>query len=272
MDSVKRTERLTAITRILTEEPNRSFPLGYFCQTFEAAKSTISEDLEIIRRAMERFSLGKVETISGAAGGVRYRPFIDHAKGYAQVQTLCEQLGEAPPPRVLQGELLYLADIIANPQVIGQMSVILASEYYAQAPDYVLTMEMQGIPLAMMTAQALNVPLRIARRESKAYEGPAVHISYPSGSGYKTMSLPRSPEMAGKRVLLIDDVLRSGGTILGMHDLAREFGTEVVGTAVLVNALKRRGDDGFEEVKSLLVLERIEGQRAILRPGDWLKP
>lgn len=270
MEHIRRTERLAAITQMLIAEPNRCFSLSHFCDTFGAAKSTISEDLDIIRTSLERFSLGKLETLPGAAGGVRYRTQLPHEEGYRQVSALCERLGA--PGRVIQGGLLFIADIIADPQVIGQMGAIVASEFYDAAPDFVLTMETQGIPLALMAGRALNVPVVIARRSSKAYEGPAVHISYLSGSQYKPMSLARRLVNPGQRALLIDDVLRSGGTATGMYDLMREFSAEVVGAAMLVGT--EEACERFPEIKSLMVLESVDAKtgEAKLRPGDWLKP
>lgn len=73
MDKIKRNERLGAMTRILTDTPNRIHTLGEFCELFGAAKSTISEDIDLVSASFERFDLGKVETVAGAAGGVRYR-------------------------------------------------------------------------------------------------------------------------------------------------------------------------------------------------------
>ena len=70
---------------------------------------------------------------------------------------------------------------------------------------------------ALMAAQALNVPLIIARRTTKVYEGSAVNISYVSGNGsIETMSLSRRAVKEGSRALIVDDFLRGGGTAGGM--------------------------------------------------------
>lgn len=268
MDHVKRTERLSAIARMLVEEPGRSFPLSQFCDTFSAAKSTISEDLDIIRNAFEAFSLGQLETLPGASGGVRFRHALAHPAGFLEVSSLCERL--AVPERALPGGLLFLADIIADPRVMGRMGAILASEFFACSPDFVLTMETQGIPLAVMAARCLNIPAVIARRSSRPYEGPAVHISYLAGAQFKTMSLSRHLVRPGQRALLVDDVLRSGGTATGMMDLMREFSAEVVGAAMLLGT--QEACARFPDIKPLMVLEELNHEKGIvrLRPGDWL--
>lgn len=269
MSSIRRTERLAAITQMLVSAPNRNFSLGQFCDTFGAAKSTISEDLDIIRTSLERLGKGRLETLPGAAGGVRYRPFLTHAQGYEETMALCQRLQE--PGRILPGGLLYIADVIADPRVIGTMGEILASEFFQEAPDFVLTMEMQGIPLALMTARALHVPVIIARRSGKAYEGSAVHITYPAGSQFKTMSLSRRLVTPGQRALLIDDVLRSGATAGGMYDLMHEFSAVVVGAAMLVGT--EEASARLPDIKPLMILEATETTdgTAKLRPGDWLK-
>jgi len=268
MEHVKRTERLAAIVRMLVEEPGKSFPLSGFCDQFSAAKSTISEDLDIIRSALSRFSLGCVETLPGAVGGVRFRPALMRAEGFSLVQALCGRL--SGPARALPGDLLFLADVIADPSAIAPMGKVLASEFFGAAPDFVLTMETQGIPLALMTARYLSIPALIARRASRPYEGSAVHINYLAGAQFKTMSLGRKLVSPGQRALIIDDVLRSGNTVQGLHELMREFDAEVAGTAVLVGT--RDACARFPAIKALMVLEEIgSGETgAQLRPGDWL--
>ena len=52
MDKIKRNERIGAMARILTAAPNHIFTLGRFCGMFEAAKSTVSEDVELLRNIL----------------------------------------------------------------------------------------------------------------------------------------------------------------------------------------------------------------------------
>ena len=65
MEKIKRNERLGAMTRILTDTPNRIHTLSEFCELFGSAKSTISEDIDLISASFERFDLGRVETVAG---------------------------------------------------------------------------------------------------------------------------------------------------------------------------------------------------------------
>ena len=271
MDRIRRNERLAAMTRILVESPNKIFTLGTFCDMFGAAKSTLSEDIDILRGVFAQFHLGQLDTVTGAAGGVRYRPVMAPEDAYRAVKELAQTM--AAPGRVLPGGFLYMADVLAMPEIVDRMGAIIAAQYYRAEPDVVLTMETKGIPVAMATAKALGVPMVIVRRDSKVYEGPAVNINYLSGSGgrVETMSLSRRTVKEGQRALIVDDFMRAGGTARGMVDMMREFAVTVVGVCVLAATLEpeKKRIDG---VKSLLVIEGTDEATgtASVRPASWL--
>ena len=271
MDRIRRNERLAAMTRILVESPNKIFTLGTFCEMFGAAKSTLSEDIDILRGVFAQFHLGQLDTVTGAAGGVRYRPVLVPEDAYRTVKDLAQML--AAPGRVLPGGFIYMADILAMPDVVERMGTIIASQFYRAEPDFVLTMETKGIPIAMMTARALGVPTVIVRRDSKVYEGPAVNINYLSGSGSRveTMSLSRRAVKEGQRALIVDDFMRAGGTARGMVDMMREFAVTVVGVCVLIST-QEPAKKRLDGVKSLLVIEDTDESTgsANIRPANWL--
>ncbi len=271
MDRVRRNERMAALTKILTSEPNHIYTLSHFCEMFGAAKSTMSEDMDILREVLDTFRLGRLDTVTGAAGGVRYRPTVCPADRSAFVTALCAELQQKE--RLLPGGFLYLSDILSMPALVQRMGVIIAGEYYDAAPDFVLTMETKGIPVALMTAQALGVPLVIARRSSKVYEGSAVNINYVSGSAgnIETMSLSRRAVKEGQRALIVDDFLKGGGTAKGMVDLMSEFRVEVVGMAFVMETARPQ-QKRVQERRSLMVMDVEDGDESSfsIRPADWI--
>lgn len=231
----KRTERIGAIVKILSDNPNKIYTLSYFTNQFNAAKSTISEDLLVVKNVFEKLHLGKVITISGAAGGVKYIPKTSKAENEEFLMELCEKISD--PSRVLSGGFLYLIDLIYDPTIAAKIGKIFASNIdYAEA-DYVVTMETKGIPMALMTAKAMNLPLVIIRKDIKVSEGPTLSMTYVSGHNSKveSMSLPRKAIKPNSKVILIDDFMRGGGTIQGMTGLMNEFGAEVIGTGIFIS-------------------------------------
>ena len=269
MEKIRRNERMSAMMKILSGNPNRIYTLSYFCEMFGTAKSTMSEDIDILREVVSQFGLGELETVTGSAGGVRYRAKVKRPDARKFLGDLCQKL--SGPERVLPGGFLYYSDILATPSITNRMGEIMATEYYSMAPDFVLTMETKGIPVAYATANALGVPLVIARRSSKVYEGSAVNINYVSGSGsIETMSLSRRRVKEGQKCLIVDDFLKGGGTAKGMVDLMHEFGVEVVGQTFVMSTakpLKKR----ITGEKSLMVLEMdTENETAHVKPAFWL--
>lgn len=272
MEKIRRNERMSAMMKILADTPNHIFTLSHFCDMFGAAKSTMSEDIDILRDVVRAFGLGELETVTGAAGGVRYRAKVAREAARAYIEELCADLSGTE--RVLPGGFLYYSDILSNPVIVRRMGEILATEYYDAAPDFVLTMETKGIPVALATANALGVPLVIARRSSKVYEGSAVNINYVSGSSrtIETMSLSRRAVREGQKALIVDDFLKGGGTAKGMVDLMSEFSVTVVGMAfVMETAMPEKKRVNGEKSLMILDISQEENGAATIRPAAWLR-
>ena len=268
MDKTKRTERIAAITRLLTDNPNKLFTLPQFCEKFGTAKSTMSEDIAIVECALQKHGLGQVETLAGAAGGVRFRPLLSRQQAYQQVESISQTLCD--PQRVLAGGYLYWSDILSSPDIARRMGSIIAGEYYGAGADFVLTMETKGIPFALMIAEALGVPLIIARRSSKVYEGSAVNINYVTGRGsIETMALARRAVKPGQKALIVDDFIRAGGTARGMVSLMAEFNVEVVGMAFML-AQENPPERHISGDRSLMLFSETGADRLLVRPAPWL--
>jgi purine operon repressor len=134
-------------------------------------------------------------------------------------------------------------------------------------------METKGIPVALMTAEALGVPLVIARRMSNVFEGTAVNINYVTGSSghIETMSLSRRAVQAGQRALIVDDFLKGGGTARGMIDLMGEFAVEVIGMAFVMETVApaNRRIHG-ERALMVMDMQPDEPETLQIQPAAWL--
>ncbi|MGB9812915.1 MAG: pur operon repressor [Thermovenabulum sp.] len=265
---MRRSQRLVLITKHLTENPNKIIPLKFFAEKFNAAKSSISEDLNIIKSSFSDAREGILETIPGAAGGVRYKVKSSEEKIKAFLQELCDLISDKN--RLIPGDYIYLTDIIFSPEYSLRIGEVIAERFIDEEPTCVLTVETKGIPLALMTARALNVPLVVARRDIKVTEGPSVNISYISGSSgrIQNMALPKRALSEKARVLIVDDFMKGGGTARGMTELVREFNAETVGIAVFI-ATEEPKEKLVKNYTTLLVLEKVETMKGLIkiRPG-----
>lgn len=101
----------------------------------------------------------------------------------------------------------------------------------------VLTAEISGIAPALTTATHLGIPVVYARKTKPITMPDQVYLTLaPSHTKGRMVELIISPEYLadGERVLIIDDFLASGATILGLIRLAEAAGAKVVGVGALI--------------------------------------
>lgn len=240
---LKRSSRLVDMTQYLLFHPHTLIPLTTFAEQYQAAKSSISEDLAIIKEVFEAEGLGELVTLAGAAGGVKYIPKSPKSGSLEVIQKICTMLEQ--PERILPGGYLYMTDLLGQPEIMQDVGRMFASAFADRDIDVIMTVETKGIPIAHATAAFLNIPVVIVRRDNKVTEGSAFSINYVSGSSKRiqTMSLARRAMKEQSRVLIIDDFMKAGGTILGMMDLLREFRATVAGVGVFVESDVLNGEE-----------------------------
>jgi xanthine phosphoribosyltransferase len=117
----------------------------------------------------------------------------------------------------------------------------------------VLTAEISGIAPALATASVLGLPVVYARKTKPITMPDQIFLTLaPSHTKGRTVELIVSPEYLGReeRVLIIDDFLASGQTIMGLVRLASAAGASVVGIGALI---EKRFEGGRSLLSSLSV-------------------
>lgn len=273
MKKLRRSARLVDMTQHLLAHPHMLIPLTFFAEQYGAAKSSISEDLSIIKEAFEVQGVGLLKTVAGAAGGVKYIPQVKTEEALHFMRDLIVHL--ANPDRLLPGGYLYMSDILGNPSTMAQIGKLFATAYADKNVEVVMTVETKGIPLAYATATFLNVPVVIVRRDNKVTEGSVVSINYVSGSSKRiqTMSLARRALAEQSRVLIVDDFMKAGGTLRGMIDLLQEFRATVVGCGVLVETKADVSERLVDEYVSLAKLQDVDikGKQIEIELGSFFE-
>ena len=266
----KRSERLVDMTRHLLENPQELIPLTLFSERYKAAKSSISEDLTIIKETFEERQSGLLVTVSGAAGGVKYIPKVGDSTIREVMNLLMDELRHSD--RLLPGGYLFMTDLLGNPRIMDRVGKVFASAFAEKDIDVIMTVATKGIPIAHAIARHLNVPVVIVRRDSKVTEGSTVSINYVSGSTKRiqTMVLSKRSMKSGQKVLITDDFMKAGGTMIGMKNLLEEFGCELAGIAVLVEAHQSE-ELLVDDYRSLIKLQAVnEKDRTIeLKEGNY---
>jgi len=267
MQKADRKTRIAAAATILRNNPGKSYSLNTFCEMFGAAKSTMSEDIAMLRNMLRRFELGDIEVTLGAGGGVKYIPSYSEEKK----QTLLTEISDilSDPSRILPGGYIYTVDVFSNPIYVNNMAGIFAMMFSKTNPDFIATVETKGIPIALGVARAMNKPLVIARRDAHITEGSVVTINYLTGTSRRmnTMSISKRAVKTGQKALIIDDFISGGGTLHALFELMKEFTITVVGCGVAI-AKKEPQTKKVSNYRSLLTLEKVdlENQNIIIHP------
>lgn len=270
---MKRSHRLVALTNFFLENPSEHVQLPFFVETYKAAKSSISEDLDIIDEMFRHEGVGYLQRTPGAAGGVRFIPSASGDRNKAFIEKLCNQL--ADPTRILPGGYLYMSDILGNPQLVREIGRIFATAFADTKIDVIMTVATKGIPLAHAVATFLQVPVVIVRRDPIVTEGSSVSINYVSGSPQKiqTMVLPKRSLAEGANVCIIDDFMKAGGTIDGMKSLLDEFHANVAAIGVLAEADDEEDERIIQDYVSLVKISKLNMKKNLIEvtSGNYLQ-
>jgi len=134
----------------------------------------------------------------------------------------------------------------------------------------VLTAEISGIAPAVTTAIHLGLPVVYARKTKPITMPDQVYLTLaPSHTKGRMVELIVSPEYLanGEKVLIIDDFLASGQTILGLVRLAEASGSKVVGIGALIEKLFEGGREALKSVgvpiHSLACITAMEEDKVI---------
>ncbi|WP_417563067.1 adenine phosphoribosyltransferase [Microbacterium sp.] len=145
-----------------------------------------------------------------------------------RAQSLIRSIADYPEPGVLFRDITpLLADATALRATIDAMLAPFAGTF-----DVVAGIEARGFLLAGAAAIAAGVGLIPIRKAGKLPR-PAASVDYALEYGTATIEA-HDDIRPGMRVLLIDDVLATGGTLQAAHTLVAELGGTVVGTTVLM--------------------------------------
>ena len=251
---LKRSERIVVMTEYLLNNPNKLIPLTYFVTKFNQAKSSISEDIHIIKTGFKEENIGEVKTLAGVSGGVIFIPTLVEEDARKILDEFIEKISEGD--RLLAGGYIFMSDIVGNPSLMNKLGRVIATVYKNKEIDAVVTVATKGIPVAYAIASILNKPVITIRRDNKVTEGTTVAINYVSGSTKKieTMILSKRSLNNHSKVLLVDDFMRGGGVLTGMESLMNEFDVEVIGKVILTQCY----DSPREHENDYLYLSKIE--------------
>lgn len=150
------------------------------------------------------------------------------------------------PDFPMQGILFRdVTPLLRDPRGLSQVVDILAERYRGERIDAVAGIESRGFLFGAPLAVALGVGFVPIRKLGKL---PADKISreYALEYGTNTLEMHRDAVQPGERVLLMDDLLATGGTARAAAELLEALGAEVVETAFVIELAFLNGRAALE--------------------------
>lgn len=160
------------------------------------------------------------------------------------------------------------------PELMYEMGKEMAARFANTQVDRILTVEISGIAPAVMTGLAMNVPVVYARKlKPITMSGPVFLETAPSHTKGGEVSLLVSAEFlhAGERVLIIDDFLASGKTLMALARMIKSAESHLVGVGVVVEKsfeggreLMAKAGYGGIQIESLATITSMDNGQIIV--------
>jgi len=163
----------------------------------------------------------------------------------AEVAGLIRTVMDYPTPGIAFRDI---APLLAHGPALEQAVDQLAQPWRNDAVDKVAGIEARGFLLGVPLALALGVGFVPVRKAGKL-PGPTVAMSYGLEYGHDVVEVQADAVAPGERVVVVDDVLATGGTAQATAGLINQIGGEVVGFSFLL------------ELAALAGREQLKGHR-----------
>ncbi len=154
--------------------------------------------------------------------------------------------------RVDEEGYIDLTDLICDPYILKMVADEAYMTYKDSGVTRILTAAVNGIPLATMVAYTFGVPLVIAKRSKDVGVMEFLEEAFiPESSPIQeTYYVPKRTLTKEDRILIVDDLVRSGRTLKVLINLARKGHSEIVGIFIMIAVGKKWMKNVEEELSN----------------------
>ena len=159
-----------------------------------------------------------------------------------------------------------------DPYLMKQVAVEFMNRFASAKPTKILTVEASGIAPAVMLGYLMELPVVFVKKKKPSTLDDFYVSNVRSFTKQRDYALIISREYltADDRVLFIDDFLAYGNTSMGIIDLCRQAGTELIGMGFIIEKEFQGGrklltEAGVEHIESLAIIESLENNQIKLK-------
>lgn len=133
-----------------------------------------------------------------------------------------------------------ITPLLSEPKAFKEAVDLMAAEFEHKEIDQVVAIESRGFIFGAPVAYQLGCGFVLVRKPEKLPRE-AVSVEYSLEYGTNTLEMHADSIQSGDRVLLVDDLLATGGSARAAIDLIEELGGRVAGVAFLIELAFLRG-------------------------------
>ncbi|SEF75180.1 adenine phosphoribosyltransferase [Marinobacterium lutimaris] len=159
------------------------------------------------------------------------------------VKSVIRSLPDWPEPGVLFRDI---TPIFKDPRALRMVADAFIHRYVDTGITHIACIDARGFLFGSILAHQLNLPLVLVRKKGKL-PGDTIHQEYKLEYGSAAVEMQSDSVGAGDRVLLFDDLIATGGTILAACTLIKKLGAEVVEAAALIDLPDLKGSALIQE-------------------------
>lgn len=167
------------------------------------------------------------------------------------LKSLIRTIPDFPKPGILFRDITTL---LSDPAGLRYTIETLAEKCAPLAPDYVVGMESRGFLFGTPLAYQLGVGFVPVRKPGKLPA--AVHtIEYELEYGTDCLEMHQDAFQPGRRILIVDDLIATGGTAAATAKLIKQIGCELVGFAFVIELKDLAGRERLPHVPIITLVE-----------------
>jgi adenine phosphoribosyltransferase len=145
------------------------------------------------------------------------------------------------------GILFYdITTVLKDKVGFAELIDALAAHYIGKEIDLVLGIEARGFIFGPALAYRLNAGL-VPVRKPKKLPAPTLRVTYDLEYGVDSLEIHRDAIEPGQRVVIVDDLLATGGTMEATIKLVRQLGGEIAGLGFAIELDFLKGRERFPE-------------------------
>ena len=167
------------------------------------------------------------------------------------LKSLIRDIPDFPKPGILFRDITTL---LRDPQGLSYTIDSLAEKCSEMSADYVVGMESRGFVFGAPLAYKMGIGFIPVRKPGKLPG--AVHFAeYELEYGVDRLEMHRDAMTSGSRVLIVDDLIATGGTAVATAKLLEQAGCELVGFAFIIELQALGGRERLPDVPIVTLVE-----------------